>query len=968
VVSGLQRTQNFLIYLCFFLSGAAGLIYEVVWARQLSLFLGITSYAHTAVIAAYMLGLAGGSWWIGKQADRLAQPLRLYAWLEIGIGLYAASTPLLLVFLQEQYARWAGAVGVVGQGAHLTRFVIALGALILPTLMMGGTLPLLVRGVTTTLPLLGPVTGRLYGLNTLGAMAGTAAAGFLLLPQLGVQNTILAGVVINLGIALSILTFVPVNPAHLAAPGSGQSEGQDSAPLLSRRQRFALLIGFAAAGFSALLTQLAWIRSMVLVVGGSVYAFTITLMAFLAGIGVGSLVYSRWLNRQRMPAHRFELAALLSFLIGLTTLSSLFVISRLPIWFLHGYEAGWVENFSLYQVFIVSLCFAVMFPPTLLMGALFPLLAVTWTTGLHATGRGIGGAYAVNTLGTIFGSLLGGLVLLPWLGIHYSIMLSAGLYVMAAFGFWLGGSRRQLLGLTAALLWFAIAAWQVPSWDRSLMAKGVFYRPESYLEALRGEGLQEYARRKRLLYYNEGIDGTVAVSDDGDQRSLFINGKVDASSSGDLETQVTLGQLGALMHPDPHSALVIGLGSGITAGSLASHGSLEGIDLLEISPEVIEASAYFAEENHHVLDDPRLSLFPADARNYVVAAGRQWDLIISEPSNPWISGISNLFTRDFFQLMKQKLAPGGIMTQWFHLYGLSPEDVRTVLRSFADVFPHVSIWHMQYGDLIMIGSRQAHALDMLRFRNAFDDDRVGAELRRAGFATPQDLLRHFLIADDALRAYTEGAALNSDDRPRIEFSAPRSMYSGRTSENLHHMAPFIDQTKYQVPLTGHFVPTESGMDAVFIGLEVAQAPPSGFEQVEASWLVWREMVDTEFGPTFGVADERRMAWQENGANIALQVLTQFVPPDASTRLRTLFDLASLPVLASGNLNGSSDEDAAWVLGAIPGQGSIEISMLWTCPLPGGAVNLFLLNSHHPDPGAEHWLDYAQAFAMRFSCR
>jgi len=968
-MGGVLNKRLFLIYLCFFLSGAAGLIYEVVWARQLSLFLGITSYAHTAVIAAYMLGLASGSWWIGRHSDRLAQPLRFYAWLEVGIGLFAAATPWLFVFLQQRYAQWAGVVGVVGEGAHLTRFTIALVALLLPTFLMGGTLPLLVRGVTASLPQLGRVTGRLYGLNTLGATLGAAAAGFVLLPRFGVTNAILVGVSINLGISVVILLFAPRLPVPQAHGGrTPETSAPVSWPALSTGQRAVLLAGFAMAGFSALLTQLAWIRSMVLVVGGSVYAFTITLSAFLAGIGLGSLFYGRWLSRRQMPADRLLLAALLAFLIGLTTLSSLFVIGQLPGWFLRGYEAGWVENFTFYQMLIFALCFAVMFPPTLLMGALFPLLAVTWTASLKGAGRGIGGAYAVNTIGTIFGVLLGGLVLLPRLGIHYSIMLSAGIYFAAATGFWLGGGKRRPLVLFGALLWVANAVWLVPPWDPALMARGVYYHPENYLEAMRDSSLEEYARIKKLLYYKEGIDGTVAVSDDGKQKSLFINGKVDASSTGDLETQVTLGQLGALMHPNPRHALIIGLGSGITASALASQSSLEDITVLEISPEVIEASKFFAEENHHVLGDPRLKLVSADARNYVIAADRQWDLIISEPSNPWISGVSNLFTRDFFHLMKQKLAPGGIMTQWFHLYGLSSADIRTVIRSFSDTYTHVSIWHMQYGDLIMIGSDHVHALDLKRLRAAFADARIGYELRRAGFTAPGDLLRHFLASGDDLSTYVSGAPLNSDDHPKIEFNAPRSMYSGRSSENLMDIVRFIDRKKFQLPLFNHYILTDSGLDALFMDLRVATAPRSGFERVKANWRVWREIVNTDIGTDFGVADERELAWRESGVNVSMQVLRQPAAPDAAARVRTLGEVLSLPMLIFGDMNHATDKDASWMLGAIPGQGSIEIAMLWTCPHQDGGTNVFVLDSNHPDPGPEQWSGYVQAFAARFVCR
>lgn len=964
----MQKQRFFLIYLCFFLSGAAGLIYEVVWARQLSLFLGITFYAHTAVIAAYMLGLAAGSWWIGKRADLLAKPLRFYAWVEIGIGLFAVVTPWLFDFLQTMYARWAGIVGVVGTSAHLTRFAIALALLLLPTFLMGGTLPLLVRGVVARLPQLGAATGRLYGINTLGATAGVAAAGFVLLPRFGVFNAILFGVLINLGIGVLILLLKPDGRQRQAANrhDATAAELPIQSPTLSTDQRWLLLAGFAAAGFAALLTQLAWIRSMVLVVGGSVYAFTITLTAFLAGIGLGSLVYSHFLNRPRSAESRFVMATSLAFLIAMATLLSLLVITHLPAWFLQGYAAGWVENFALYQLFMFVLCFAVMFLPTALMGALFPLLAVTWTSSLKGAGKGIGGAYAVNTLGSVFGTLLGGLVLLRWLGIHRGLVLAAAIYVLIGIGFWFAASRRRPLALVAALATFLIAAWLLPPWDKALMGKGVYYRPATYLQGMQSKNLHDIANEMELLYYKEGMDGTVAVGHNGFEKSLYINGKADASSKHDLATQVGLGQIGTLMHPDPRRALVIGLGSGITASSAATHENIEELTVLEISPEVIEASAFFAEENRAVLKDPRVNLVAADARNYVLASQQQWDLIISEPSNPWISGVSNLFTRDFFHLTRQKLAPGGIMTQWFHTYSLSVADVKSVIHAFKGAYPHVSIWTVGSGDLILIGSEQPHALSFKRLQSAFTETRIGPDLQRAGFASPRDLLGAFVIADGDVRGYAAGAELNTDRYPRIEFNAPRSMYSGG-GNSLADMVGFLDGRRQALPVVDQVTRTESGMSAHSMRLLVESQPQDDLDEVRADWFVSRKFYYVGERKVIFVTDQRELSWREGTTEIKVEVLQLDKAPTPEQRDQTLIKTLIAPVLQSGNLNRESDPYAMWVLGGGPGKDVMEIAMLWTCPLPSGGVNRFLLVGHQADPGQERREDHIHELAARFTC-
>jgi len=987
--------RRLLVYTCFFLSGAAGLIYEVVWSRQLGLFLGITSHATTAVITAYMLGLAAGSWWIGRRADSVRQPLRLYAWLEIGIGIFAASTPWLFKALQAGYAGWTGEIGVAGPTADAIRFVIALAAMLPPTFLMGGTLPLLVRGLLQESPQLGAITGRLYGINTLGAMVGTAIAGFWLLPWIGVTRSIMTGVAANLFVALLVLLFAakPAKPAAAAAKAptpkrKGGSRVPPSPATLSPAaltpaavmptavtptalrpaQGFALLAGFAIAGFAALLTQLAWIRAMVLVVGGSVYAFTITLTSFLAGIGLGSLVYGAWLSRKGNSVEaRFRLAALLAFLIALTGLLSLALIGQLPSWFLAGYEAGWVQKFTVYQVFIFALCFAVMFLPTLFMGALFPLLAVSWTGPVEKAGRGIGGAYAVNTAGTILGCLLGGLLLLPVLGIHYSIVLSASLYAVVAAGLALSAGSAKPIVTAIGVAIFIIAAWLTPEWNRERMASGVFYQTELKANAKRSPELQRALDQQKLVYYKEGLHGTVSVTDDGRQKSLVVNGKAEASSVSDRSTQISLAQLGTLMHPQPRSALVIGLGSGVTAGSLTTHDSIEEITVLEISHEVVEASEFFTEENHDVLSHPAVNLVAADGRNYVLASDRKWDLIISEPSNPWLSGVSNLFTEDFFRLIKKRLAPGGVMTQWFHLYGVSVDDVKTVLQGFAANYRHVIVWHLQAGDLIMTGSDDVQALDMGRLETAFADPRIGPELLRAGFSTPRDLLLHFLMDGQRLSEYVAGAKPDTDDRPNIEFSAPRSMYARGTQSVLEDIVNSAQNYRYHLPLANPAMRTDAGFRSRTLNLEVSSRPGTDFEKVQSDWQLWRVVQPGQSGSTVGVADYRQMSWLEEKNLVNVQLVRDTFSPNPSQRQSYLAANLKIPPVAGGILGRAGDPDAVWLSGTDTVEQSTELGLFWTCPQDDGASNWYIVTARLEGLVDTDPFTLATTFGDRFRC-
>jgi len=958
-----------LIYACFFLSGAAGLIYEVVWARQLGLFLGITGFAHTAVITAYMAGLAAGSWYFGRRSDHTASPLRVYAWLEIGVGVYAATTPWLFSGLQSTYAGIAGVAGVVGTSGHLARITIALAALLIPTFLMGGTLPLLVRGVADTFSRLGTTTSRLYGVNTLGAMTGTLLAGYVLIRQFGITATIFTGVVINLAIAAAVLMVLRTMPEQ-DEPGTSDREAgvaDGSGP------RITVIIGFGAAGFAALLTQLAWIRALVLTVGGSVYAFTIALACFLAGIGIGSLTYN-WIfpGSTRMTAlARLPQTAVVAGLAGFTILAGIPLLAMLPEWFLAGYAAGLKDNFARFQAYIFGLAFALMFLPTLFMGVLFPLVTVIWTRHFASAGRGVGTAYAMNTAGTILGALLGGLLIVPWLGIQHSLVLAAGIYLLVAVTFWLAGTRSlSALGRSGlpvvSIVIFVTGTWYLPPWDSVVWGNGVYYRPEYTIEGMKEMSLHDVMAQNRLLYYEEGIDGTVAVSTDEDQKYLLINGKTDASSVGDLQTQLLLGHVPILFHKQPKKALIIGLGSGITAGAVAVHDSIEQITVLEILPEVVEASEFFIEENQHVLEDPRVELVSADARNYILAADQTWDIIISEPSNPWISGISNLFTRDFFQLARQQLAPGGIMTQWFHAYSMSVEDMKSVLRTFSESFAYVTVWHSQLGDILLVGAETPYDLSLQRFEQVQSDEKVGKDLERANMFSARDLARLHLLSGDQLKSYVAGAQLNTDDEPRIEFSAPRNLYAQTTRANMVSIATHMRGQPIVLPITGLARPSASGVDVQAMELDLVFPDRSTVSDLLARWLAWREPQVVDGEDYIGIGSSRQVQWRELGVPHMLRAILVEQQPTAAEMDDLLSSNLRQAPAESGDISMHGGHQGRWWL--IAGVPDIELGIVWACPNKAGAFNRFFTYIRLPDPGKQFWGDELVRLAAHFRCQ
>lgn len=969
-MSSMNPLNRSLVLLCFFLSGAAGLVYEVVWARQLSLFLGITSFAHTAVITAYMAGLAAGSLYFGRRADKSVSPLRTYARLEIGICVYALMTPFMFDFLQAGYADMAGVAGISGMSGHLSRFAIALMALLLPTFLMGGTLPLLVRGFVNTLPELGKATGRLYGINTLGAMCGTLLAGYLLLPQFGIVITTFMAAVVNLLIAIYILASILPADAKGAFPSKAGDRGPLSATPADRATRLAILAGFGLAGFASLLTQMAWIRALIMVVGGSVYAFTITLASFLAGIGLGSLVYG-WLMSKRWQ--HLQAAAVIALMIAFSLLAGLPLLQRLPEWFLAGFSWLGFEHFLRFQLFIFVLCFSIMIVPTLLMGALFPLVTVIWTRSNERAAQGVGTAYAINTVGTIFGALLGGLAILPLTGVHNGVQLAASVYVLAAVLFWWLGSKARpvftrVAAIAVAIPLFLTGAALLPPWDRAVMASGVYYRADITTQILEDTGFNDYLSESELLYYREGLDGTVTVKLNDGERSLAVNGKTDASSHGDLPTQVMLGQLPLQMNREVRDAMVIGLGSGITAGSVATNTAIEQLTILEISGEVVEASEFFRPENYGVLDDPRVEMVTADARNYLLATREQFDLIVSEPSNPWISGVSNLFTQEFFALARERLRPTGLLTQWFHTYSMSGDDFRSVLGAIDSEFEHVSVWRTLPGDLVIVASQLPHGLNLGTVDWDSPQDPEVIELNRAGLSGDRDLVRLYLVGGEALRQFTIGARRNTDRHPVVEFNAPRYLYAKGEEDNLDLLFGFLGGQDLSVPVERLLELLPGRVESPAFGLNVEMPGDEDAQIRSAHWLVTHRQLD---GMAYSLASQRRLVWQEGQEGAYLQADWQPTRPQYDELLALLDALVVGEIQFAGDIGiAGSREPAAWSLHLETESDRLRLGVAWSCVTRQGSPGFTRYAAATSIPA--QWHDQQEfileRFAGRFTCR
>ena len=767
------------IFLFFFVSGATGLIYEVVWTRLLTLVMGNTHYSIATVLTAFMGGLALGSYAGGKVIDRRFNPLAAYAFLELGIGLYCLIIPGLIDFafplFKWVYLNWGDSY----TQASMIRFSICVAILIVPATFMGATLPVLSKFVSRDKAHIGKDVGTLYSINTFGAVFGAWASAFVFMRLWGVQSTIWMTALLNL--AISAVIFLIFRP-----PVKGSITHEPESPLspLDNREKL-ILLSFGFSGMVALVYQIAWNRILSLLLGSSVYAFSLILTAFILGLALGTASFSRLLSRFGDPMRVYGFTQIT---IGVASLLSIPLFGTIPFvnrWI----YANWGLQFDFIQFTNFLIIFALLFIPTFFMGAQFPLVIKLTTRKLETLGRHVGRIYACNTIGAIVGSFVAGFILIPELGLQTTLISGVFLSVLLGTAILMLGSRLNLsvkiYALPLFLIFCVLAAKSIGPWDKSVISSGSFmpYRIADLKEA--------ELKKNKILFFKEGMHTTVTteLSVSGNI-FLRVNGKTDASLALDMRTQLLSGYLPMLLHPDPKSVLVVGQGSGITLGAVEQFPVNE-IMLIEISPAVIEGSRFFDPFNHHALDDKRMTLKLEDGRNHIALSDDSYDVIISEPSNPWISGVGALFTVNFFKLLKKRLNPGGGACIWVHT-NMSPDSFKSIIRSFSEEFAFVSMWESIAGDdYLLIGSEEEYGLSYEKARQYLSDETVGRDLRRIGINNVPDLLSLMIMSRKKLLEFSVSAPLHTDDNSLLEFNAPEYVYKDERAVLVRQLTPFI---------------------------------------------------------------------------------------------------------------------------------------------------------------------------------
>lgn len=787
------RSMRNLLLICFFVSGACGLVYEVAWLRVMGLIFGNTTFATSTVLAGYMAGLGLGALWWGKRIDRSGCPVKTYAKLEAGIGIYAVATPVIWKAIDLLTIGFFRFVAPSFFTALVFKFLVAFSALLFPTFLMGATLPVVSKYFVQSEEDVAKKVGLLYGLNTLGAVFGVLFSGFVALQTFGVGETVYLTAFFNLVIFYLCTRFTaPQNTPALPEKKTASFLAKEGlAPsAFSPAATTTLLAAFAVSGAVSMMYEIAWTRVLAMSLGSSVYAFCVMLATFLFGISLGSYLFSRYSEKFNAGLTSFAVLQLVTALTGLVGIN---VFNDMPFYFVRVFMASRDSDFVL-QIGRFFLCATVMLPPTLAIGAMFACFIHVMKRS-RPVGQEVGEAYFANTIGTIAGSVLTGFAIIPLIGIQHTLLLAAGLNTMVGIlTFALarpGRDWKRCLPFTLTLLLIAAAAVSVKPWDRGLITSELAVKPERAVGMSKDQLLNSMQERD-LLYYKEGLSATVTVVRLRDDLSLAVNGKVDASVK-DAFTQVLLGHLPMALHPAPKKVLVIGLGSGYTAAAVAAYPA-ERIDMVELEKSVVEGAAYFAKFTRGVLSDRRLKIHINDGRNFALLTPEKYDVIISEPSNPWMAGVANLFSLEHYRTMKDRLAPDGIVCQWFHAYNMSPEDLRMIVRTFTEVFPEASLWASYYPDLMLIGKKEPLVLDMKNFERAFEIPEVRQDLAEHGIRSPAGFVASALIFDKELRDLARGARVNSDDHPYLEFSAPKNLYRNTLTENFNLLNGFRRST------------------------------------------------------------------------------------------------------------------------------------------------------------------------------
>ena len=740
----------------FFVSGAAGLVYEVLWSRQLGLIFGISTYAVATVLATYMGGLAIGSYFVGTWVDRWKNPLAVYAILEVAIGAYALLVPTLFEGLREPYIvlhHIADSRALLIAG----RTLLAVSILLIPTVLMGGTFPVLTRFWVRLPENVGLGTGLLYFTNTAGAIVGCLAAGFFLIENFGLRGTTWIAAAINFAIAG--IAFVLSRNTEQDGSESTQVADDSSGPTISAPVVKLVLICIGISGFTSLGYEVLWSRALVRYLYNSTYAFTTMLSTFLAGIAIGSALYTIFLRKNRHPVRLFGILQVLT-AIGFYGASLLFSDVMEMSAAIVGSEI--IRSFSEAVTVMFVRAALILLVPAIFLGATLPLATSICARGLATLGNTVGRVYAVNTFGAIVGSLGAGFVLIPMLGMHGTLRLLIATNLVAAVVLVAATTSSSRTRTLAAAVGAAAMLAMVTGVPSDLFSRTLAYPGETF------------------AYYDEGATDTVAVVETTlAQRYIMYDDRRGTAGTNSYAVNFFLGHLPMLLHPgSPREVLHVCFGVGNSLSAVASYDDLERVDNVELSPHIVDAAPYFW-TNNDVINHPKVNTIIDDGRNFLMATDNMYDVIMLEPPETFTAGVINLYTREFYEDALAHLAPDGVMMQWVPAGEAPLDEERLLFRAFSDVFPHVSSWQqLGSGSVLLIGTRETLKIDYQRLQARFAEKSVLRDMTLSGVRNVDHLLSYLIFDDKTFRAFGATVEPVTDDQTVLDFTMPRYLGSG----------------------------------------------------------------------------------------------------------------------------------------------------------------------------------------------
>ena len=765
-------SSKFIPHFCLFLSGLTSLTYELIWIKQFRLVFGGTLYAISAVLCAFMAGLALGAWGISKYLQRPGREktrlVRLYGALEAGIGLYALLFPLMLSGLSAIYPHLIDSSTGSGVPRHLIEFILSALLMLPATFLMGATLPVIGSwSIGSQSSKIFSNLSFLYALNTFGAVAGVLYTQFFGTQFLGIQGTNLSAVLLN-GLVFMLCWFW--KPGGAKEPTSPRQPEPivEKEDVPSRGLGLLLLVIFGFSGLVALASEILWTRLLVFPLGSSLYSFAIILATFLFGIALGSLVAEKLLGRSRW-VFKFLVVELS---IGLLCLLMFPAFDGLTEWTLKADQSFYsLENTPGRTLMIRSLAaFGLMILPTLGFGLVYPLANhIHFNFFGNVTGT-LGNSYAVNTVGGILGTLLTPFLLLPLWGIQKSLfILYAVLIALSLAGLaWHWGNRfRQWAAALAVggLIIFGGYFAFTPSLAWQKLGKNNLARVE----------INTAPENLKLLDYKEGNFSTLSVVENRQSgaRTLYVDGFSTATVSdsvGGSAYMQAMGFVPMILHPDPKRALVMCFGTGNTLGTVARFPGVT-VDGVEIDRNVTSMAHWFSRWNHDAINRDNVHLTYQDARGFIRWTDERYDVITLEPMSPVQAGVNNLYSKEFYEQSRQRLNPGGLMMQWLPLHLVGTEDARAIVKTFQSVFPHTSVWNSYLTRIVLLmGSDEPQVLDKFRFEQLMKNKAMQEMAEQIGIFNFLDLMDFYLTDGKSLAPWVDRASVITDDRPLLEHS------------------------------------------------------------------------------------------------------------------------------------------------------------------------------------------------------